>query len=135
MDFSRKRQSRVLWFVLAVGAMLAVVAPSAGGSGRTLPGKTFWHSAGTSLPAVHLGAQADLRLNKLHAFTLDRASFQRLLHAKDITAKRFVVALPNPAGGFQRFLLRRSSVMAPGLAARHPDIHTWSGRGIDDKTA
>ena len=29
----------------------------------------------------------------------------------------------------------RSNLMAPGLAARHPDITTYSGVGIDDRTA
>ena len=97
-------------------------------------GKTFWHSAGRSLPAT-VGAQPDLRLNKFRAFQLDRASFQKLLHTTDIKATRFTVALPDPKGGFQRFELAKSDLMAPGLAAKHPDIETYSGHGIDDPTA
>ena len=41
-------------------------------------------------------------------------------------------SLPDPKGGFQRFLLGKSNIMAPGLQAKHPDIATFSGRGIDD---
>ena len=46
-----------------------------------------------------------------------------------------VLALPAPDGQFQRFTLADSPVMEAGLAARHPDIKTYRGRGIDDPTA
>ena len=46
-----------------------------------------------------------------------------------------VVSLPTPEGGFERFALQESPVMEPGLAARHPEIKTYSGRGIDDPAA
>ena len=46
-----------------------------------------------------------------------------------------VVSLPAPDGSMQRFALQESSVMEAGLAAKHPDIKTYAGRGIDDPTA
>jgi hypothetical protein len=46
-----------------------------------------------------------------------------------------VVALPVPDGGFERFSLVDSPVMEAGLAARHPEIRTFAGRGIDDPGA
>src|SRR5262249_42443597 len=51
------------------------------------------------------------------------------------SAKGVVVSLPDPKGGFQRFSLSRSNIMAPGLAARHPEIATFYGKGIDDRDA
>ena len=36
---------------------------------------------------------------------------------------------------FQRFALTKSAIMAPGLAAKHPDISTYYGRGLDDRAA
>ena len=42
-----------------------------------------------------------------------------------------VVSLPAPEGGFQRFAVQESPVMEPGLAAMHPEIKTYSGRGVD----
>ena len=42
-----------------------------------------------------------------------------------------VVSLPAPEGGFQRFAVHESPVMEPGLAAMHPEIKTYSGRGVD----
>src|SRR5262245_19419895 len=46
-----------------------------------------------------------------------------------------VLALPAPAGGVERFAVVESPIMEPGLAARHPEIKTYAGRGIDDPTA
>ena len=46
-----------------------------------------------------------------------------------------MVSLPAPDGSMQRFALQETSVMEAGLAAKHPDIKTYAGTGIDDPTA
>src|SRR5690606_23877460 len=46
-----------------------------------------------------------------------------------------IVALPAPDGGFERFALVESPVMAPELAAQFPDIRTFTGYGLDDRFA
>ena len=46
-----------------------------------------------------------------------------------------VLSLPSPAGGFVRFAVQESPVVAPKLAARYPFIKTYSGQGIDDPAA
>jgi hypothetical protein len=86
-----------------------------------------------------------LQLTRLHAATLDfsgmksfTASAPReragaMLRAGD--AGGLTIALPHPDGGFRRFNLVESSIMEPGLAARHPEIKTYRGVGIDDPKA
>ncbi len=49
--------------------------------------------------------------------------------------KPLVMSLPMPDGSFQRFAVEESPVMEQELAAKYPGIHTWSGQGLDDKTA
>lgn len=46
-----------------------------------------------------------------------------------------VLALPLPDGGYGRFRIAQSPVMAPELAARFPEITTYAGQGLDDPTA
>lgn len=42
-----------------------------------------------------------------------------------------VVSVPTPEGGVERFEVEPTQVMAPGLAAAHPEIRTWAGRSLD----
>jgi subtilisin-like proprotein convertase family protein len=46
-----------------------------------------------------------------------------------------VLSLPQPGGGTERFRVRQVAVMAPGLAARFPEIKTYQAWGIDDPSA
>ena len=46
-----------------------------------------------------------------------------------------MLSLPGPGGDTQRFRVYESSIMEAGLAAKHPEIKTYAGRGIDDPTA
>lgn len=43
-----------------------------------------------------------------------------------------VLSIPMPNGGFQRFLIEESPVMAPALAAKFPEIKTYRGISLDD---
>ncbi len=47
----------------------------------------------------------------------------------------FLLALPLPDGGFLSFRIVDSPVMSEGLAVKYPQIKTYLGQGIEDRTA
>jgi subtilisin-like proprotein convertase family protein len=46
-----------------------------------------------------------------------------------------VIAFPNPQGEMQNFKIYEASVMHPELAAKNPEIQSYIGLGLEDKTA
>jgi hypothetical protein len=46
-----------------------------------------------------------------------------------------IISVPGADGKMQQFRITEISVMAPQLAAKYPNIKTYIGQGIDDKTA
>lgn len=46
-----------------------------------------------------------------------------------------VIAFPNPQGELQNFRVFEASIMHPELAGRHPEIQSYIGLGVEDKTA
>jgi uncharacterized protein (UPF0333 family) len=104
--------------------------------------KTFWHTTKLRATYGHQRLKPAARFRgSVRSFTLSRASLKRVLglapwaHLRGTVAHPLVISLPTPTGSFQRFAIARSAVMAPALARRHPEIRTYSGRGIDDRGA
>ena len=78
---------------------------------------------------------------KYKAFQLDKNALKAILQRtpQEIpgvsgTGDSFLT-LPLPDGKFSRFRIVESSVMAPELAAKYPEIKSYLGEGIDDPTA
>ncbi|NRR32825.1 hypothetical protein HSX11_21895 [Oxalobacteraceae bacterium] len=78
---------------------------------------------------------------RYHAAKLNRQGMQALTAAAPqersaaAAAAPLVISLPHPEGGYQRFAIVDSPVMEAGLAAKHPEIRTFAGKGIDDPSA
>ncbi|MGD8376373.1 MAG: M12 family metallo-peptidase [Acidobacteriota bacterium] len=119
-------RSAVLLVSLSVLMLPAVAAPEAG-LWRDVPGA----------PAVVPGGGAPLP-GRYRLVALD----------EDLLAERLAAApmegtgepgttldLPLPGGGFGRFRVEESPILAPALGARYPEIRTFAGRGIDDPAA
>lgn len=138
------------WLTLTAGALLAPAAiaqqtpraTTAQSAAATHPSRAFWLDQRQAATArAGSGAERVLSASRFRALTLDRASLGGLLQSAPAEASQaarqnpLLISLPDPAGGFQRFRVVDSPVMEAGLAARHPDIRTYAGRGIDDPTA
>jgi hypothetical protein len=120
--------------VAAAMLVLGAGAAAAGsGNGPVKPGKEHWKQLGKQVPASPSGAKADVAPEQAEAVELDRAGLAAML--APAASQAVIVSLPDPNGGFQRFSVRTSQVMAPGLAEQHPDVATYSGVGVDDPAA
>jgi trimeric autotransporter adhesin len=126
----------------AASATSARVAPAAAAAAAAHPSRAFWLDArGTPAAVSSGGARSAINASRVRAVTLDKLSLAGLLQAapaeRSAAARQspLVMVLPDPAGGYQRFAVVDSPVMEAGLAARHPEIKTYAGRGIDDPSA
>ncbi len=136
-------------FALAAFVAVIVVAMPAGAGStkralRDAHGtRAFWHQTPLETAVARSAARPALRLRTkgVRAFTLKRASLRKALakapreFTRAARVRPVVISLPAPNGRFQRFALARSAIMAPGLQRKHPEIRTYSGRGIDDSAA
>jgi Metallo-peptidase family M12B Reprolysin-like len=117
----------------ALALALAAAGPAAAGpvdrAAQTAGTKGLWHGLSTAAARAELRG-ASIRPDRFRPFELDREGLAGALDRRSL-----VLEVPAPGGGFQRFALEEAPVLAPELAAQHPEIETYSGRGIDDPAA
>jgi hypothetical protein len=106
------------------------------------PSRAYWVDIKGAAPSVSArGAQVEVKAQRFRSATLDRSSLGALMatapqeRSAAARSNPLIISLPDPDGGFQRFAIVDSPIMEPGLAAKHPQIKTYAGRGIDDPTA
>ncbi|HEV7707752.1 MAG TPA: M12 family metallo-peptidase [Asanoa sp.] len=137
----RRRRLAAVVVAVLVAALLPMLAPAPASAAPAQP-KGPWTRVAGKPAASKGGRQADIRAKRVAAYTLDRAALTSTLDTAPKEGARqqralapLVVSLPTPAGDIQRFELADSPVMEAGLAAKHPEISTYAGKGIDDLTA
>ena len=114
---------------VVVAVLCAALLPAPATAAPTQP-TAMWQRVHGKPAAIQRGHRADIHTDRLATYTLDHGRMRAAL-----VAAKNVVSLPTPAGGFERFALTESLVMESGLAARHPEIRTYAGKGLDDVTA
>lgn len=75
------------------------------------------------------GAKVRVEPREYAASRVDLAALRGELPQAGASA---VVEVPAPDGSLQAFRVTRTQTMESELAAAHPEIATWSGRGVDD---
>ncbi|QGZ41927.1 metallopeptidase family M12-like protein [Pseudoduganella flava] len=103
----------------------------------------YWQDVPVASESLTVGGakRPALKLKRFHGAALDKGGMKALTAGAPAErpdgsiGNALTIALPHPDGGYQRFALVESSIMEPGLAAQHPDIKTYKGKGIDDPSA
>ena len=125
------RITHVRFFAIFCATVFTGIAPFASAADRLIAG--FW--LGLEVEASH----GQSVVSNKHALAkgssrLVRIDLRRLKSqvAAASSTSSFSIALPAPDGTEERFNLRASSVMPPGLAARYPSIKAYEGVSLDD---
>ncbi len=83
--------------------------------------------------------QRDSHPTDFKLFSLDLDALKAALAAApsrlQTQQSNVIVSFPNAQGQLQKFRIFEASVLHPDLAARHPEIQAYVGKGIDDPTA
>jgi Metallo-peptidase family M12B Reprolysin-like len=134
------------WLPAVVTGLLAVLAavPSAQAAGSAADSEAAWDHVSARALRAPTPARPPVAPTRFAAFTLDQDALADVLKAAPAEPRRtaapapgdgLTISVPTPDGGFERFAVVDSPIMEPGLAAEHPDIATYTARGIDDPTA
>ena len=100
----------------------------------------LWQHA-KQIPQDRLASEAWVRPSVFRSFNLSHAALRGTLGRAPKESVRAAarseaeIALPMPDGTAGRFRFVESSVMAPELAAKFPELRTYVGQGIDDPKA
>jgi subtilisin-like proprotein convertase family protein len=108
--------------------------------GNTQAQQSLWTDVEASRIVLPPGSEVDINASKYRTLALD---FQGLTSAlrqapMEYTAaasQPIQIALPLPDGRMEIFDVVESPVMAPGLAARYPDIRSFQAYGTTDRMA
>ncbi|WUR14957.1 M12 family metallo-peptidase [[Empedobacter] haloabium] len=138
------RTTLALCIALGWAAALAPAhAAQASAPVSTQAAAAYWQSVPVPTESLTVGGgrQLSVKPRKFHAATLDKGGMRSLTAGAPMERRdgavvgEQTISLPHPDGGYQRFVIVESPVMEAGLAAKHPDIKTYKGKGVDDPGA
>jgi len=89
---------------------------------------------------VAFKGQRIIEARQFKSYHLDLASLSTRLSLAPVASgesrtNSVILSLPMSDGTFQDFMITKSEVMHPDLAARYPEIQTYNAEGITDRTA
>lgn len=102
-------------------------------------GQELWKNVSAQEVAGREKLPRDSNPTTFKLFALDLNALKTTLSAAPSRlsgeVSNVIVAFPNPQGALEKYRIYEASVMHPELAARHPEIQSYVGKGIDDPTA
>lgn len=105
--------------------------------------KDLWKPGGSSSLSQKAREQFDkhFKPSSYKLFSLKEDQFRNNLAGTPsekttaISRSGKIISIPDAEGNIQQFRITATSVMAPALSAKYPGIKTYTGQGVEDKTA
>jgi hypothetical protein len=123
---------------LIIGLLATGIIGNASAQSRVAPPLFREDAAARAAASTSLLSQVLIRSR---AFSVDISALQASLAAAPLenspaaqSGSSAILTLPLPDGSTARFRVLETPILAPALAARYPNIHTYSGLGLDDPT-
>ncbi|NUY81426.1 fibronectin type III domain-containing protein [Flavobacterium sp. MAH-1] len=100
-------------------------------------GRQVWRPTVKSPESQIVANKTSIQNPRLFALNTDqlRQSLTTAPQRFSVKESNLIVSLPNADGGFDRFRVTEFSNMDPELAARYPEIRSYTGKGVDDPRA
>lgn len=101
--------------------------------------QNFWTDVSSDNMFLPRNAEVELPATNHRALSLDFGAMLSTLRQAPMEFTEagrnspVIMALPMPDGTFENFRIQEAPVMAPGLAARYPQIRSFKGFGVDSK--
>jgi len=109
-----------------IGAGLACAFAASGAAHAGAATDAAWSKTGTSGGEIAPGIAPE----NPEVFRLDQPALR-----EQVSSGSGSIAIPAPSGKLERFEVSESPVLESKIAAEHPAIATYAGRGVDDETA
>src|SRR6188472_1823905 len=128
MRIASMRRGLGLIFATALAALAAAPGASGAPAARSA---AAWHLTDRVAAPAKSAVQPAVQPDRFQALTLDRSALEQVLaevpgsRVRGAPAGALTISLPTPTGTFERFAVQRSAVMAPALAAKHPETSTF----------
>ena len=139
MRHFHKSTSPVLIAILIAVLVAGAVPGTSLAANQPPPSSDIWYDVDES--GLRVAGERWIVPQSYRTVGLNVAALQDVLDAAPAegtpaaATSEVVLELPLPEGGYGRFRIVESPVMAPELAAKFPEITTYAGQGLDDPTA
>ena len=124
--FNKKSISLLLAFLVCIAALHSQAQANV----------PLWKDV--SAPAIRAMGQRLIIPTQFRLVRVDMTQLAQTLSAApqaDSRGQAAILVLPMPNGDFGRFEVRNSPIMEPELAARYPQLQTYTAQGLGDPTA
>ena len=134
------RMAKVLAAFVAMTGLFTLPTASAAETHPVVSDDGIWQATDESTLASSPGERWIVP-NVYRTLTLDPSALRVVLDRAPLEftaaaeANAVVMTLPMPDGSFAHFRIYDSPIMEAPLAQKFPELHTYSGQGLDDPTA
>jgi hypothetical protein len=141
LNLFRHTAPRYAAVVVGSGVALFLLAAASPESQAVVSSDKLWQEDSSGRAENRAEQKSGISVERGRRYRLQEIPFRKVLDraprefTREGVERIEILTVPMPDGTTQRFRIWESPVLHPELAARFPEIRTYSGQGIDDPSA